>query len=76
VGNDALNLAILFDDLGYSGTNPITGGYLRIQQMGANTQVQIDPDGSSSTGSSGFSTLVTLNNFVATDLIIGSNLIV
>ncbi len=70
---DVLNLATLFDNLGYNGTNPIRADYMKLVKVGATTQVQIDPDGS--TGSSNFSTLVTLNNF-SSDLIIGTNLIV
>jgi Ca2+-binding RTX toxin-like protein len=72
--SDVLNLVPLFDNLGYSGIDPIKDDYMRLVQKGVNTQVQIDPDGL--TGSLAFSTLVTLNNFSAEDLIIGSNVLV
>lgn len=47
--------------------------YLRFNQLGANTQVQIDPDGSA--GSRGFRTLVTLNN-IAADTLTSQNLLI
>ncbi|MBX9256357.1 DUF4347 domain-containing protein [Desmonostoc muscorum CCALA 125] len=61
---DRLILADLFSSFGYGGRIPIIEGYLRFVQSGTSTQVQIDFNG----GADGFSTLVTLNNFTATNL--------
>jgi len=74
VGRDVLDLKTLFDNLGYTGANPIAAGYMRFVQSGSNTQVQIDPDGVA--GSQNFSPLVTLNNVTTAALMIGSNVIV
>jgi hypothetical protein len=74
ISRDSLGLTSLFDNLGYTGANPIAAGYMRFVQSGTDTQVQIDPDGVA--GSQNFSSLVTLNNVTTTALIIGSNVIV
>ncbi|MEH1825027.1 MAG: putative Ig domain-containing protein [Nostoc sp.] len=66
---DKLVLTDLFRSLNYLGTNPITDGYLRFVQSGTSTRVQLDADG----GANAFSTLTTLNNFTATNLVIGGN---
>jgi subtilisin family serine protease len=71
--DDQLILTSLFDSLGYSGDNPIGDRYLQLVQLGAETQVQIDPD---RCGPEAFSTLVTLNNVEATSLVLGSNVLV
>ncbi|MCL1475468.1 type I secretion C-terminal target domain-containing protein [Argonema antarcticum] len=64
--NDVIVLTELFANVGYKGTDPFIDRYLRLVQSGANTQVQIDPNGTA--GAPGFSTLVTLNNVVSTSL--------
>jgi hypothetical protein len=74
ISRDSLGLTSLFDNLGYTGANPIAAGYMQFVQSGTDTQVQIDPDGVA--GSQNFSHLVTLNNVTPTALVIGSNIIV
>jgi Ca2+-binding RTX toxin-like protein len=74
-GSDVLYLEPLFTTLGYDTIDPIADGYMQLVQKGANTQVQIYQDDAPN-GSPIFSTLVTLNNFSAANLILGSNLIV
>ncbi|AVH67137.1 beta strand repeat-containing protein [Nostoc sp. 'Peltigera membranacea cyanobiont' N6] len=70
--DDKLVLTDLFKSLSYSGTNAIADGYLRFVQSGTSTRVQVDANG----GADAFSTLTTLNNFTATNLVIGSNVFV
>ncbi|MDF5707589.1 MAG: DUF4347 domain-containing protein [Nostoc sp. S4] len=69
---DKLVLTDLFKSLGYNGSYPYGDGYLQFVQSGTSTQVQIDANG----GGDDFSTLVTLNNFTASNLILGTNVIV
>jgi large repetitive protein len=69
---DVLVLTELFDSLGYAGTNPITDGFLRFVQSGANTNVQIDSNG----GANSFITLATLNNVLPTNLVVGTNVLI
>jgi Ca2+-binding RTX toxin-like protein len=71
---DVLDLRTLFDNLGYTGANPLAAGYMRFVQSGTDTQVQIDPDGVA--GSQNFTPLVTLSSVTTTALMIGSNVIV
>ncbi|QLE55149.1 NF038122 family metalloprotease [Nostoc sp. TCL26-01] len=61
--DDVLVVQTLLTNLNYTGTKPITDGYIRGIQSGANTLIQIDTDGFGTSAS--FSTLVTLNNFNA-----------
>lgn len=70
---DTLDLSALFDSLDYTDSNPITDGFLRFTQSGANTIVQINQDGID--GGAGFSTLVILNNVNANNLVVGTNVI-
>ncbi|WP_292853052.1 type I secretion C-terminal target domain-containing protein [Nostoc sp. NMS8] len=70
--DDKLVLTDLFKSLGYGGSNPISDGYLRFVQSGTSTRVQVDANG----GADALSTLTTLNNFTATNLVIGSNVLV
>jgi hypothetical protein len=67
-----LVLTELFDSLGYAGTNPIADGFLRFVQSGANTNVQIDADG----GANSFVNLATLTNVLATNLVVGTNVLI
>ncbi|ODH03334.1 hypothetical protein A4S05_20040 [Nostoc sp. KVJ20] len=70
---DQLDLSDLFrslDDSGIPGINQ----YLQFVQSGTSTQVQIDPDGFG--GIESFNTFVTLNNFTATNLVVGTNVFV
>ncbi|MBC1269455.1 putative Ig domain-containing protein, partial [Trichormus variabilis FSR] len=63
--NDVLVVQSLLASFNYTGTNPIANGYMRGIQSGSNTLIQVDADG---VGSSAiFSTLVTLNNFTASN---------
>ncbi|HBY80779.1 MAG TPA: hypothetical protein DEG47_28065, partial [Cyanobacteria bacterium UBA11148] len=70
---DKLVLTSLFQSIGYGGSNPIGDGYLRFVQLGSGaTQVEIDANG----GADSFSTLATLNSVTATNLVVGSNVLV
>ncbi|MGI0485865.1 beta strand repeat-containing protein [Pantanalinema rosaneae CENA516] len=70
-GADVLDLRELFRSLNYTGTQPISDGYLRLVRVGGNTQVQIDAkDGA------GFITLVTLNGITPDWLVIGQTLLI
>ncbi|MBW4456950.1 MAG: ScyD/ScyE family protein [Nostoc indistinguendum CM1-VF10] len=69
---DKLVLTEAFKNLGYSGSNPIADGYLQFVQSGTSTEVKYS---SSGIGSSTF-TLATLNNLAATNLVVGSNVLV
>jgi hypothetical protein len=68
-GRDILELSTLFINLGYPRTNAIANGYIELEQTGVNTQVLIY-------NGEDYSPLVTLNNFAATNLIVGNNLLV
>ena len=67
---DKLVLTNLFKSVGYSGSNPIGDGYLQFVQSGTSTQVNY------SAGPYSVYTLATLNNFTATNLVVGTNVIV
>ena len=72
---DKLVLTEAFKNIGYTGSNPIGDGYLQFVQSGTSTQVNW------SYGVIGFSffsffTLATLNNFTATNLAVGTNVLV
>ncbi|MEH1814148.1 MAG: calcium-binding protein [Nostoc sp.] len=66
---DKLVFTDLFKSLGYSGSNPILDGYLKFVQSDTSTLVQV---------SSNYSpyTLANLSNFTATNLVVGTNVIV
>lgn len=70
-GSDVLDLRELLHNLGYQGTDPIADGYLRLVPNAGKTEVLIDPDGF---GVAGFTTLVTLNGILPSQLIIGQTL--
>ncbi|MBD2459177.1 calcium-binding protein [Nostoc sp. FACHB-87] len=63
--NDVLVVQSLLASFNYTGTNPIANGYIRGIQSGSNTLIQVDADGVGSSAT--FSTLVTLNNFTASN---------
>ncbi|QFS47669.1 hypothetical protein GXM_05161 [Nostoc sphaeroides CCNUC1] len=67
---DKLILTDLFKSRGYSRSNPISDGYLRFVQSGTSTQVQFAYFGDN------FYTFATLNNFTATNLVVGTDVIV
>ncbi|MEI1375162.1 DUF4347 domain-containing protein [Nostoc sp. UHCC 0926] len=67
---DKLVFTDLFKSVGYSGSNPIGDGYLQFVQSGTSTQVN------SSAGAYSVYTLATLDNFTATNLVVGTNVIV
>ncbi|MEH2467277.1 calcium-binding protein, partial [Nostoc sp.] len=63
---DELILTNVLKSEGYTGSNPISDGYLKFVQSGTATKVNTYYN----------ETLVTLNNFTATNLVIGTNVIV
>ena len=67
---DKLVFTDLFKSVGYSGKNPIGDGYLQFVQSGTSTQVNY------SAGPYSVYTLATLDNFTATNLVVGTNVIV
>ncbi|MEH2141677.1 DUF4347 domain-containing protein [Nostoc sp.] len=67
---DKLIFTDLFKSVGYSDSNPIGDGYLQFVQSGTSTQVNY------SAGPYSVYTLATLNNFTATNLVVGTNVIV
>ncbi|MEA5602658.1 DUF4347 domain-containing protein [Nostoc sp. UHCC 0252] len=69
---DKLILTDLFKSRGYSSSNPISDGYLRFVQSDTSTQVQFDYSGIGGA----FYTFATLDNFTATNLVVGTNVIV
>ncbi|WP_392535848.1 DUF4347 domain-containing protein [Nostoc sp. C117] len=69
---DKLVLTNLFSSLGYSGTNPISDRYLQFVQSGTSTVVNYSYYGDGNF----FYTLTTLNNFTATNLVVGTNVLV
>ncbi len=52
VGSDKIVLTELLDSLGYFGSDAIADGYIEFGARGSDTLVQLDPDGSSGSGSS------------------------
>jgi Ca2+-binding RTX toxin-like protein len=56
--NDQINLVVLFDNIGYTGTNPRGDGYLSVQESGGNTYVYADGNGPA--GGGNWTHLVTL----------------
>ncbi|MBN3890130.1 MAG: DUF4347 domain-containing protein [Nostoc sp. JL31] len=66
---DKLVLTDLFKSRGYSSSNPIGDGNLQFLQSGTSTEVKVFAYYS-------FYTLATLDNFTATNLVIGSNVLV
>ncbi len=56
--NDQINLVVLFDSFGYTGTNPRGDGHLLVQESGGNTYVYADGNGP--TGGANWTHLVTL----------------
>jgi hypothetical protein len=64
---DILDLRPLFAAAGYSGTNPLADGYLRLVSNGAGgTQVLFDPDGAGNANPWPF-LITTLDNVQPTD---------
>ena len=49
-GTDRIDLQALFASIGYSGSNPVADGYLKLVSSTAGTSVQIDADGSAGAG--------------------------
>ncbi|MEH2401731.1 DUF4347 domain-containing protein [Nostoc sp.] len=70
---DKLVLTNVFKNRGYTGNNPIADGYLQFVQSGTATKVNYSPY---TNGGYFDETLATLNNFTATNLVIGTNVIV
>nr|WP_244329378.1 Calx-beta domain-containing protein [Tolypothrix sp. PCC 7910] len=65
VGQDKIILTQLLSSIKYSGSNPITDGYIKFAASGKNTIVQIDPDGF---GSQLSLNLTTLQNRTVTQI--------
>ncbi|HLO47125.1 MAG TPA: hypothetical protein VK211_01665, partial [Kamptonema sp.] len=65
-GGDILNLQPLLNKVGYTGSNPINDKFVRLVQVGADAEVQIDSDGAN--GPNSFTALVTLKNVTAGNL--------
>ena len=74
VNQDTLVLGNLLAEFNYNGVDPIADGYLKFVQQGSSTRVQVDQDGTDH--SYPFMTLVILENVTATDLVVGSNVII
>jgi CSLREA domain-containing protein len=66
---DKLVLTDLFKSRGYGSTNPISDGNLKFVQSDTSTLVQV-------LGYDSFYTFATLDNFTATNLVVGTNVIV
>ncbi|MBC1222617.1 CSLREA domain-containing protein [Nostoc sp. UCD121] len=66
---DKLVFTDLFKSRGYSSSNPILDGNLQFVQSGTSTQVQV-------LGYYSFYTFATLDNFTATNLVVGGNVFV
>ncbi|MBG1261824.1 calcium-binding protein [Nostoc sp. BAE] len=71
---DKLVFTDLFKSRGYSSSNPIGDGNLKFVQSGTSTVVEVLIN--YYPGYSSFSTFATLDNFTATNLVVGSNVIV
>ncbi len=65
VGGEALDLAGLFNAIGYSGTTPVADGYIAFEQSGSDTLVKLDPDG----GGDGYTSTLTLQNVTAANIV-------
>lgn len=70
--SDVIDLRSIFARSEYTSTQPFTE-YIRLTQVGANTQIQIDPDGN--LGSQDFRELVTLTN-ITTNTLTSQNFVV
>lgn len=64
-GRDRLDVKTLLNNLGYTGSDPLADGYLRVIARGDHTVIAIDPDG---TGDSGVQMLATLANVRASEV--------
>ena len=75
ITSDKLNLTSLFqnDLVGYTNNTQVQD-YLMFLQSGTKTLVQIDQDGLGTNSS--FTTLATLNNVTATNLVVGTNVLI
>ncbi|MEH1842182.1 MAG: DUF4347 domain-containing protein [Nostoc sp.] len=71
---DKLVFTDLFKSRGYSSSNPIGDGNLKFVQSGTSTLVEVLIN--YYPGYSSFNTFATLDNFTATNLVVGSNVIV
>lgn len=72
--DDLLDLTNLFAEIEYGGSDPIAEGYLQFMQDDSSTKVRVDEDGLD--GSAPFRTIAVLDSVTATDLVIGSNVII
>ena len=69
-GGDVIDIQNLISQLGNysSGSNPFTDGHLRLHQNGADTELQIDPDG----GDDSYTTVLLLKNVTATSVTVAN----
>lgn len=65
-GQDRLDLRSLLAGIGYSGTNPVADGWVRL--VGGNGGVSVQVDGDGPAGAAGFTTLVTLRALVPSQI--------
>ena len=65
VGEDQIVLTDVLDSLGYTGSDPIADGYVLFGASGADTYVQIDPDGAGSGKARNF---ILVENVIVDDL--------
>jgi predicted extracellular nuclease len=66
IGIDQIDLRGLFNELGYTGSNPIADGFLRLVAVGNTTQIQIDADGANGSNAFGLLAIVQNTNLLAT----------
>jgi len=72
-GKDLIDLRNLLSSLGWTGTDAVTDGLVRLQDVAAGCAVQIDTDGP--TGTAAFRTLVTLRGVTASQLVVSRDLV-
>ncbi|MEK8045326.1 ExeM/NucH family extracellular endonuclease [Ideonella margarita] len=72
-GKDLIDLRNLLASLGWTGTDAVTDGLVRLQDVAIGCAVQIDTDGP--TGTAAFRTLVTLRGVSASQLVVSRDLV-
>ncbi len=70
---DVLDLRAIFDSIGYTGSNPISAGYMQITVTSGDMTISIDADGA---GAGGWTALCTLDNVSFTTLTAGTDYLV
>ncbi len=72
-GGDILNVYDLMSHTGYTGSDPVSAGYLRLVDMGPDMKIQFDPDGSA--GKLGGSSAIVIRGLNVADFSIADNLV-